>query len=114
MNIQFTSIEKITIANILIHMMNSDNDVDVKEVLYFNQIQNRIGMTDQEFRQGKEQNLLISLAVIQSMTDYKKLLLGVMLHEMINADGKVDEKELELFNVVCKAGGIDTLMEKTK
>ena len=46
--------ERIAITSVLIGMMNVDNDVDVREVLYFNQIQNTIGITQEEFKQGKE------------------------------------------------------------
>ena len=53
---EFNKIERIAITSILIGMMNVDNDVDLREVLYFNQIQNTIGITQEEFEQGKEQN----------------------------------------------------------
>lgn len=107
---EYTSIERISIANILIHMMNADNDIDIREVLYFNQIQNTIGITNDEYQKGKEQNLLISLLCVQSMSNQKKLALGLMLTEMINADGKVDNKELEVFSIVCKATGLDNII----
>ena len=50
---EFNKIERIAITSILIGMMNVDNDVDLREVLYFNQIQNTIGITQEEFEQGK-------------------------------------------------------------
>lgn len=48
---EFNKIERIAITSILIGMMNVDNDVDLREVLYFNQIQNTIGITQEEFEQ---------------------------------------------------------------
>lgn len=109
---EFTSIERISIANILIEMMNVDNDVDVREVLYFNQIQNVMNITNDEFKQGKEQNVLISLLTIKSMSDIKKCAVGKMLIEMIEADGKVDEQELKLFNLVCQTTGLNEAVSK--
>lgn len=70
---EFNKIERIAITSILIGMMNVDNDVDLREVLYFNQIQNTIGITQEEFEQGKEQNILLSLVLIKTMSDNKKL-----------------------------------------
>lgn len=78
-------------------MMNVDNDVDLREVLYFNQIQNTIGITQEEFEQGKEQNILLSLVLIKTMSDNKKLALVKMLIEMIKADGKEAPQEMQLF-----------------
>ena len=107
---EFNSIERIAITSVLIGMMNVDNDVDVREVLYFNQIQNIIGITQEEFKQGKEQNILLSLVVIKTMSDIKKFALVKMLTEMIKADGKEDIREMQLFNIVIEATGINKLI----
>ena len=93
---EFNKIERIAITSILIGMMNVDNDVDLREVLYFNQIQNTIGITQEEFEQGKEQNILLSLVLIKTMSDNKKLALVKMLIEMIKADGKEAPQEMQL------------------
>ena len=93
---EFNKIERIAITSILIGMMNVDNDVDLREVLYFNQIQNTIGITQEEFEQGKEQNILLSLVLIKTMSDNKKLALVKMLIEMIKADGKEAPQEMML------------------
>ena len=108
---EFNSIERIAITSVLIGMMNVDNDVDVREVLYFNQIQNIIGITQEEFKQGKEQNILLSLVVIKTMSDLKKFALVKMLTEMVKADGKEDVREMQLFNIVIESTGINKLIQ---
>lgn len=107
---EFNKIERIAITSVLIGMMNVDNDVDVREVLYFNQIQNTIGITQEEFKQGKEQNILLSLLFVKTMSDMKKLALVKMLTEMIKADGKEDVREMQLFNLIVESTGIDKLL----
>lgn len=92
--------------------MNADGNVDVREVIYFNQIQNVVKITNDELKNGKEQNLLISLLTVKSMDNTKKLALGTMLVEMINADGRVDEKEMEFFNLVAQATGLVELVKQ--
>lgn len=111
---EFTSIERISIANVLVAMMNIDKNVDVREVLYFNQVQNVIAITDDEFKQGKEQNLLLSLLTLGSMNDTKKLILAKVLLEMINADGKIADEEIKLLNVIVQATGLDKLIQELK
>ena len=91
-------------------MMNVDNDVDLREVLYFNQIQNTIGITQEEFEQGKEQNILLSLVLIKTMSDNKKLALVKMLIEMIKADCKEAHQEMQLFNIIIESTGINKLL----
>ncbi|BEI55165.1 MULTISPECIES: tellurite resistance TerB family protein [Butyricimonas] len=107
---EFNKIERIAITSILIGMMNVDNDVDLREVLYFNQIQNTIGITQEEFEQGKEQNILLSLVLIKTMSDNKKLALVKMLIEMIKADGKEAPQEMQLFNIIIESTGINKLL----
>ena len=107
---EFNKIERIAITSILIGMMNVDNDVDLREVLYFNRIQNTIGITQEEFEQGKEQNILLSLVLIKTMSDNKKLALVKMLIEMIKADGKEAPQEMQLFNIIIESTGINKLL----
>ena len=107
---EFNKIERIAISSILIGMMNVDNDVDLREVLYLNQIQNTIGITQEEFEQGKEQNILLSLVLIKTMSDNKKLALVKMLIEMIKADGKEAPQEMQLFNIIIESTGINKLL----
>ena len=107
---EFNKIERIAITSTLIGMMNVDNDVDLREVLYFNQIQNTIGITQEEFEQGKEQNILLSLVLIKTMSDNKKLALVKMLIEMIKADGKEAPQEMQLFNIIIESTGINKLL----
>ena len=107
---EFNKIERIAITSILIGMMFVDNDVDLREVLYFNQIQNTIGITQEEFEQGKEQNILLSLVLIKTMSDNKKLALVKMLIEMIKADGKEAPQEMQLFNIIIESTGINKLL----
>lgn len=112
--IEFTSIEKLSIVNVLINMMNIDNNVDPREVLYFNQIQNNIHISNAEFEKGKEQQLLISLLCIKGMPNSKKLVVGIMLQQMIQADGVVNPRELELFNFLAESTGLDALITSLK
>ncbi len=109
---EFNSNERTSIACVLIAMMNIDKNVDVREVLYFRQIQNVIAITDDEFKRGKEQNLLLSLLTLKSMNDTQKLILGKMLLEMVNADGKIVDEEAKLLYVIAHATGLNEVIQK--
>ena len=108
---EFTQIERIAIAHVLINLMNVDGVVDIRETLYMNQIRNALNISEAEFQAGKEQNALVALLTLRSMNNEKKYAFGVMLKEMIDADGKVDRRELRYFNVVFEAVGMKEAVE---
>ena len=111
---EFTQIERIAIASVLIDLMNADGNVDIRETLYMNQLRNNLNISEGEILAGKEQNLLVSLLVLGTMNNEKKYALGFMLTEMIKADGKEDANEIKYFNVVCNAIGLKQAIDELK
>ncbi len=108
---EFTQIERIAIAHVLINLMNVDGVVDIRETLYMNQIRNTLNISEAEIQAGKEQNALVALLTLRSMNNEKKYAFGVMLKEMIDADGKVDRGEIRYFNVIFEAVGMKEAIE---
>ena len=111
---EFTHIEKVAIASVLIDLMNVDGNVDIREVLYLNQIRNVVNINDEEIEEGKKQNILTSLLILATMNSEKKTAFGLMLHEMINADGKVDNSEIKYFNIIYNAIGLKQAVDELK
>ena len=48
------------------------------------------------------------------MNSEKKTAFGLMLHEMINADGKVDNSEIKYFNIIYNAIGLKQAVDELK
>lgn len=111
---EFTHIEKVAIASVLIDLMNADGNVDFRETLYMNQLRNNLNISEEEIKEGKEQNLLVSLLVLGTMNNEKKYALAIMLTEMIKADGKEDVNEIKYFNVVANAIGMKQAIGELK
>lgn len=109
---EFSSIERTSIANVLLAMMNIDGNVDAREIMYFEQLKHAIAITNDEFERGKREDLLHSLLILKCISNEKKLALGLMLHEMINADGKITNEETKLLLVVAHAIGLVELIQK--
>ena len=106
--------EKVAIASVLIDLMNADGNVDFRETLYMNQLRNNLNISEEEIKEGKEQNLLVSFLVLGTMNNEKKYTLAIMLTEMIKADGKEDVNEIKYFNVVANAIGMKQAIEELK
>ncbi|MCQ2287108.1 MAG: hypothetical protein MJZ76_09615 [Bacteroidales bacterium] len=73
---------------------------------YFRQLQENFNITDDHIREAKSMSVLSAIAIIRNMTQAERLGVGMMMHEMIEADGNVDTDELTVFNVVCELGHI--------
>ena len=71
---EFTQIERIAIAHVLINLMNVDGVVDIRETLYMNQIRNTLNISEAEIQAGKEQNALVALLTLRSMQYFGKFL----------------------------------------
>jgi uncharacterized tellurite resistance protein B-like protein len=109
---KYTTNERIAIVRILLEMMNVDGEVALEEILYFGQLKKMMDITKDDFVNGKNINLLVSLLVIKEMPDEKKFSVGLMLHQMLNADGKATVSELKLFNMVCDTTGIGDIISR--
>ena len=44
------------------------------------------------------------------MGDVQKIATAQLLTRVIDADANDDDKEIQLFNVICRATGVDTLI----
>lgn len=105
-NFYFTDLEKRAIAKVLLDIVNADGVVANGEVRYFRQLQNNLDITDEHIRQAKSMGVFTAITIIRGMSQTERLSVGVMMHEMIEADGDVDMEELKVFNAVCELGNI--------
>ena len=110
----FTSTEKQAIVSVLLAIMNADGKIATGEVLYFNQLKNNFNFSDFDFNHGKEMEGSAAMSIISSMNDEKKLAVGMMMHEMCEADGNLDSSELKRFNLICILSGVSKVIEKIK
>lgn len=103
----FTDEEKRAISKVLLDIVNADGRVDVGEARYFRQLQNNLGISDSQIQAAKSMSVLSAIAVIRNMTKAERLAVGIMMHEMIEADGDSnDSDELAVLNTVCLLGDI--------
>lgn len=102
-----TSNQKIAFASILIEMANADGNIDIHECFVIQRIREKLSIDDETFMLAKDVTLPVALAVMQNATEESKVLLAKMLVEVIDADNKVDNAELQLLKVVAKSLGLE-------
>ena len=47
---------------------------------------------------------------MKNMSDIQKIVTAQLLIRVIDADAKDDDMEIQLFNIICKATGVDILV----
>ncbi len=103
--------EKQAIISVVIAMAQADGVIDPNELAYFEQLQELLGITNTELRSVTatvdNDFSLLGLIVLSKMDNQKKADVKKMLLQMMTSDSDLDEKELTLFNFICRVTGID-------
>lgn len=103
--------EKQAIISVVMAMAQADGVIDPNELAYFEQLQELLGITNAELRSVTatvdNDFSLLGLIVLSKMDDQKKADVKKMLLQMMTCDTDLDEKELTLFNFICRVTGMD-------
>ena len=102
----FTKEEKYAIAKALVEVANADGEVSEGEALYMGQLMNVLGLTMEEVKESYSLPITECQKILSPMSGEKKVYLTVMLKEMADADGFIDENELNVIRGVFLAAGI--------
>lgn len=108
----FSEKEKIAIVSSLIEMANIDRQVTFDELVTFNMMCERLHIDRSTFELGKVLKCEYAVEILKKMSDEKKISFSKMLVEMIDADERVDARELRLLNEVCTAIGVDAILDR--
>lgn len=104
--------EKQAIISVVMAMAQADGVIDPNELAYFEQLQELLRITEAELRNVTatvdNDFSLLGLIVLSQMDDHKKADVKKMLLQMMTSDSDLDEKELTLFNFICRVTGMDS------
>lgn len=109
-NIDFNETQKAALVSLLIEMINADKIVDPAECTVFDTICVEYGICDETFSLGRSLDGLVAVDIMKRMSDMQKIVVAQLLTRVIDADARDDDKEIQLFNIICKATGVDTLI----
>ena len=92
-------------------MAQADGVIDPNELAYFEQLQELLRISDEELCDVTatidNDFSLLGLIVLSKMENQKKADVKKMLLQMMTSDCDLNEKELTLFNFVCRVTGMD-------
>ena len=108
--IDFNETQKAALVSLLIEMINADSVVDPAECDEFDTICVEYAICDDTFRLGRSLNSMVAVEIMKGMSDVQKIVVAQLLTRVIDADAKDDDNEIRLFNIICRATGVDTLI----
>lgn len=112
--IVFNETQKAAIVSLLIEMINVDHQVDPSECAVFDIICVEYGISEDIFRLGRSLDCMVAIDIMKRMTDAQKIATAQLLTRVIDADATDDDREIQLFNIICRATGVDTLVNVDK
>ena len=109
-DIGFNETQKAALVSLRIEMINDDHVVDPNECVVFDTICVEYGICDETFKLGRALDSMVAVDIMKRMSDVQKIATAQLLTRVIDADTNDDDKEIQLFNVICKATGVDVLI----
>ena len=109
--IDFNETQKAALVSLLIEMINADRVVDPAECTVFDTICVEYGICDDTFSLGRSLNSMVAIEIMKRMSDVQKIVVAQLLARVIDADARDDDKEIQLLNIICKATGVDILLD---
>jgi uncharacterized tellurite resistance protein B-like protein len=106
MELNLSDEQKKAMASVLIDIMNADDHIHEEEVKYLKQLQDSLGISEEEVQECLKLSVIDSMRIIKSLDHFQKQAFSFMMQEMIKADGEVDAREADVFIVVCVAADI--------
>ena len=108
--IDFNETQKAAIVSLLIEMINADQEVHPNECSVFDTICVEYNICDDTFNLGRSLNSMVAIDIMKRMSDIQKIATAQLLTRVIDADARDDDKEIQLFNIICTFTGVDTLV----
>ena len=108
--VTFNETQKAAIVSLLIEMINADHEVDDSECAVFDTICVEYGICEDTFNVGRALKGIVAVNIMKNMSDIQKITTAQLLTRVIDADAKDDDREIMLFNTICKITGVDGLV----
>ena len=109
--VEFNETQKAAIVSLLIEMINADRIVEPSECAVFNTICVEFCIGDDTYNIGRSLNSMVAVNIMKNMSDVQKIVTAQLLTRVIDADANDDDKEIQLFNIICNSTGVDVLID---
>lgn len=109
--VTFSREQREAVVSLIVEMVNVDDVVAFGELVASNSLNGHFGVTDADFAAGRALGTRRACEVVAAMSGEQKVAVGRMLVEVIDADGRVDDREVELLERIGKETGLDLVFQ---
>ncbi|MDG1571165.1 TerB family tellurite resistance protein [Robiginitalea sp. M366] len=104
---QFNLLEKLAVLKAIDEVIQMDNQIKRGEVRFMDRLADALDFKPELILEARKAEPGEALGVLRAMPDAQKQALARLMNEAANADGDVDEKEIQFIYRVFSAAGID-------
>lgn len=99
---ELTYIQKMAIVRVLLDIISVDGKIDARETHFFEEVKVKLELSAEDHFKVMELNTLNSLSIIKEMTDAQKVFYKELMHDIILADGVIEENEQLAYDNICE------------
>jgi len=104
---EFNLMEKLAVIKAVDEVIQIDEQVKKGEEKFMNRLSKALVFDSELLAEARRVEAAEALAVLRAMPNPQKQALARLLNEAANADGEVDEREIQFIYRVCAAAGIE-------
>lgn len=105
-SMEFNLAEKLAIVKAIDEVVLADGKIAEGEIAYLGQLMQVLDFDFDFVEQARKFNNRQAISILQTMSEQKKQSLAIMMHEMANADGEIDDAEMNVLVAVFLGAGI--------
>ncbi len=113
MTSKFSYQQKIAILRILFDIVQADGQIDAREIYYFNQIKEELGLDAEARKDINDKNSLLALLQIKAFSAEQKEYLAKLMANMIVVDEDINPNEVAIYDVVREYCGLEQMFDRT-
>ncbi|MEB8330704.1 TerB family tellurite resistance protein [Flavobacteriaceae bacterium KMM 6897] len=103
---EFNLAEKLAIVKAIDEVILADGYVSQSELVFLGQLTKILKFESGLIEEARKTTGNEGLSIINAMSEHKKTTLIVLLQEMAKADGKVDDREIDLIQSIISHIGV--------
>lgn len=99
--------QKIAISRILLDIIQADGKIDARELFYFEQLKESLGLSEVDRQVVDQKNSLLALTQVREFSKEQKDEFAKIMSKMIVVDEDININELAIYEVVQEFCAID-------
>lgn len=96
----FNYTQKIAVMRVLLDIIFADSRVDYRETNLFRELQNELGLSDEDVKSLSEKSAILSLLDIKELNEEQKKAFAILMDKTIKIDDDIDKREVAIYDIV--------------